>query len=173
MITGVKLVGYARVSTDDKGQSVENQRREIEKWASAHDSDLVSFYADEVSGSIFPRPGLSMALLDMKMGEADYLICYDQSRLTRDADNHLWRIRQFAPNIIYTVDGELEPDSFSTNLLHAIKGVTDKEERRIIGARTKIGMDRRRSIVGDRLNSLSRKSFPALSPEGSSPVRLR
>lgn len=145
MVNGVKVVGYARVSTDDKGQSVENQKREIEKWVNAHDSELVAFYSDEVSGAIFPRPGLSMALMDIQMGAGDYLICYDQSRLTRDADNHLWRIRQFAPNIIYTVDGDLEPDSFSTNLLHAIKGVTDKEERKILGARTKIGMDRRRA----------------------------
>lgn len=145
MVTGVKLVGYARVSTDDKGQSVDNQKREIEKWASAHDSDLVAFYSDEMSGAIFPRPGLARALLCIQMGTADYLICYDQSRLTRDAENHLWRIRVFAPNIIYTSDGDLDPDSFSSNLLHAIKGVTDKEERRILGARTKIGMDRRKA----------------------------
>lgn len=143
MLNGVKLVGYARVSTDDKGQSVDNQRREIEKWATAHNSELVAFYSDEVSGAIFPRPGLSSALLEIQMGTGDYLICYDQSRLTRDAENHLWRIRQFAPNIIYTTDGDLDPDSFSSKILHAIKGVTDSEERKILGARTKIGMDRR------------------------------
>ena len=145
MVNNVKVVGYARVSTDDKGQSVDNQKREIEKWVSAHDSELVAFYSDEVSGSIFPRPGLNKALLDIQMGSADYLICYDQSRLTRDAENHLCRIRTFAPNIIYVTDGDLEPDTFSVNLLHAIKGVTDKEERRILGARTKIGMDRRKA----------------------------
>ena len=140
-----RIYGYARVSTDDKGQSVDNQKREIEKWVSAHDSELVAFYSDELSGSIFPRPGLNKALLDIQMGKGDYLLCYDLSRLTRDAENHLWKIRTFAPNILYVTDGDLEPDSFSTNLLHAIKGVTDKEERRVLGARTKIGMDRRRA----------------------------
>lgn len=145
MISGVNIIGYARVSTDDKGQSIDGQKAEIMKWAKDHNSTVVKFYSDEMSGAAFPRPGLSMALMDVQMGEADYLLCYDQSRLTRDAENHLWRIKLFVKNIIYVADGDLEPGTLSADLLHAIKGVTDKEERRILGLRTKIGMEAKRN----------------------------
>ena len=146
MVNGVNVVGYARVSTDDKGQNIEGQKREILKWAEARNNNVVGFYFDEgISGATFPRPGLSMALLQIQLGDADYLVCYDQSRLTRDADNHLWQIRRFAPNICYVADGDLEPNTLPTDLLHAIKGVTDKEERRIIGLRTRIGMETKKA----------------------------
>lgn len=145
MISGVNIIGYARVSTDDKGQSIDGQKAEIMKWAKAHNSTVVNFYYDEMSGAAFPRPGLSMALMDIQLGAGDYLLCYDQSRLTRDAENHLWRIKLFVKNIIYVADGDLEPGTLSADLLHAIKGVTDKEERRILGLRTKIGMEAKRN----------------------------
>lgn len=145
MISGVNFIGYARVSTDDKNQSIDGQKAEIMKWAKDHKNTMVNFYSDEISGAVFPRPGLSMALLDIQMGAADYLVCYDQSRLTRDAENHLWRIKLFVQKIIYVSDGDLEPGTLSADLLHAIKGVTDKEERRILGLRTKIGMEAKRA----------------------------
>lgn len=145
MVNGVKVVGYCRVSTDDKGQSIDGQSRAIYDWAKTRNCEIIGIYHDEMSGAKFPRPGLSEALLEIQLGEADYLVCYDQSRLTRDAENHLHKIRLLAPKICYVVDGDLEPDSLPTNLLHAIKGVTDKEERRVIGLRTKIGMEAKKA----------------------------
>lgn len=145
MVNGVKVVGYARVSTDDKGQSIEGQIREIKKWAEVRGNEIINIYSDEMSGATFPRPGLSNALWEVQLKEADYLVCYDQSRLTRDAENHLPLIRKFVPKICYVVDGDLEPDTLPTNLLHAIKGITDKEERRILGIRTKIGMEAKKA----------------------------
>lgn len=145
MISGVNIIGYARVSTDDKGQSIEGQKIEIMKWAKTHNSNVIEIYSDEMSGAAWPRPGLSMALIDVQSMKDCYLVCYDQSRLTRDAENHLWRIKSYAPKIIYTSDGDLEPGTLSADLLHAIKGVTDKEERRVLGIRTKIGMEAKRA----------------------------
>lgn len=140
---GMHAIGYCRVSTDDKGQTTEQQRLKIQEWADSHSVEMDAYFEDNLSGTIFPRPGLAMALVTLTTTPASMLICYDQSRLTRDAENHLPQInRSLGGKVIrYVVNGDMENDSLPAQVINAIKGITDKEERRVLSAKTKLKME--------------------------------
>lgn len=142
-------VGYCRVSTDpeDKGQTVETQKRQISDWAERYGVTIDAFFSDEgISGGTWPRPNLSMAIMELVNSPASFLVCYDQSRLTRDAPVHLPQIKKMLQGkvIRYVVDGDTDPDNLGARIMSAIKGETDKEERKVIHDKTAAGMETRR-----------------------------
>lgn len=141
-LEGLHAIGYARVSTDDKGQDTAPQVEQIRRWADANGVIVDSVYEEDVSGGVFPRPKLSEALLMVRTTGASMLVCYDQSRLTRDAEHHLPMIKDILGNkvIRYVVDGNSDPNELAGKMISAIRGVTDSEERRKIKERTKINM---------------------------------
>ncbi len=150
-LEGIHAIGYCRVSTDpeDKGQTVETQKRQINEWAQRYGVVIDDIFSDEgISGGTFPRPYLSMAIMTLVNSSASFLVCYDQSRLTRDAPAHLPQIKKLLPEgkvIRYVVDGDTDPDNLGVQIVSAIKGVTDKEERRILHEKTRAGMATRKA----------------------------
>ena len=149
-LEGLHAIGYARVSTDDKGQTTAIQIEQIKKWADANGVILDSVYEEDMSGGIFPRPKLSEALLMVRTTGASMLVCYDQSRLTRDADHHLSLIKDILGEnkvIRFVVNGDADPDSIGVKMLTAIKGVTDSEERRVLKEKTKLALAYRRDTL--------------------------
>ena len=140
-LEGMHAVGYCRVSLDpaDKGQSVDTQKRLINEWAERYGVIVDDMISDEgKSGGMWPRPGLSMAIMTVVNTTASMLVCYDQSRLTRDAPAHLPQIKKALQGkvIRYVTDGDADPDSIGTRIISAIKGETDKEERRVLHEKT-------------------------------------
>ena len=144
-------IGYCRVSTDpeDKGQTVETQKRQINEWAEKYGVIIDSIFSDEgISGGTWPRPNLSMAILTLVNSTASILVCYDQSRLTRDAPAHLPQIKKLLNGkvIRYVVDGDSDPNNLGVRIISAIKGETDKEERKVLHEKTKAGMKTRKDM---------------------------
>lgn len=82
-----RVVGYARVSTEDQareGVSLAAQRAKLEAYAAALDLELVAVREDAgVSASTLARPGLRAALDDLTAGRADALLVAKLDRLTR------------------------------------------------------------------------------------------
>lgn len=143
-------IGYCRVSLDpeDKGQTVETQKRQINDWAQRYGVHIDAILSDEgKSGGLWPRPGLSMAIMQLVNSTASILVCYDQSRLTRDAPAHLPQIKKLLQGkvIRYVVDGDADPDNLGVRIMSAIKGETDKEERRVLHEKTSAGMKTRQA----------------------------
>jgi len=85
----LRIVGYARVSTDDQalnGVSMDAQERRLRAHAKAHGYTLVGVERDNgTSGKVAPRkrPGLNRALTRIKNGEADGLVFLKLDRLSR------------------------------------------------------------------------------------------
>lgn len=147
-LEGMHAVGYCRVSLDpsDKGQTVETQKRQINDWAQRYGVVIDDIISDEgKSGGTWPRPGLSMAIMTLVNSTASILVCYDQSRLTRDAPAHLPQIKKALQGkvIRYVTDGDADPNNLGTRIVSAIKGETDKEERKVIHEKTQAGMKTR------------------------------
>ncbi len=82
-----RVVGYARVSTEDQareGVSLAAQRAKLEAYAAALDLELVAVREDAgVSAKTLDRPGLRAALEDLRAGRADALLVPKLDRLTR------------------------------------------------------------------------------------------
>lgn len=149
-LEGMHAIGYCRVSTDpeDKGQTVETQKRQINEWAERYGVEIDDIYADEgISGGTWPRPMLSMAIMSLVNSPASFLVCYDQSRLTRDAPAHLSQIKKALQGkvIRYVTDGDTDPNNLGIRIVSAIKAETDKEERRVLHDKTKAGMETRKA----------------------------
>lgn len=86
-----KWIPYLRVSTDDKGQTVEQQLRAIEEAATRHGIELINanyrgktYFYDEKSGSLSAedREGLRSAIKLARKSRAS-IICAKTDRLTR------------------------------------------------------------------------------------------
>lgn len=81
-----KVYGYLRISTNDKGQNVENQRIAI----TAKESAVDVWFADEgVSGSVPAKQRPEFAKMLSKMVEGDTLATVTIDRLGRDAEDIL------------------------------------------------------------------------------------
>lgn len=84
----LRLVGYARVSTDsqaDRGVSLASQVERITAHAKAMDAELIAVHQETASGRLPPerRPHLSRALALVRSGEADGLLTLKLDRVSR------------------------------------------------------------------------------------------
>lgn len=139
-LKGLTAIGYCRISTDDKGQTVETQKVLINRWAESKGVKIRAIYSDEgISGSVFPRPQLSQALIDIMSSHTPILVCLNQSRLTRDAAAHMPIINQMLGKscIIRYVELDIDTDDLGGKITLAVTGAIDTEERRRISVRTK------------------------------------
>ena len=77
---------YARFSTDNQSdKSIEEQVSDCRAWCDAHDIPVLGIYADyAVSGMKSSRPQFDALMSALRAGTADTLVCFDQSRLSRD-----------------------------------------------------------------------------------------
>ena len=148
-LAGLHAVGYARVSTEDKGQITGTQADSIRRWAETNGVIIDKIIEEEISGAVWPRPGLSEAIVTGMTSGASMLVCYDQSRLTRDANTQLPLIEKMLGDkvIRYVVNGDADPQSFGIKIMSAVKGVSDSEERRILKEKTRVSMAYRRDTL--------------------------
>lgn len=158
-LEGLHAIGYCRVSTDDKGQDPEIQAREIQEWAKAKGVLMDRIYLEEASGGQWPRDELSKALVQIRTSDATMLVCYDQSRLTRDADAHLPYIKELMGKgkvIRYVVNGDMDPENVATKIVNSIKNEIAKEERRVTKEKTSIALQYRRDVLHQHVGRPSR-----------------
>lgn len=79
-----RAVIYCRVSTDDKQQTNANQEFFCRRWCETMGFEVVDVYKDEITGTTLQRPGLMMMIgRILTMKDVDYIVAYDQSRITR------------------------------------------------------------------------------------------
>ena len=76
---------YLRLSKEDHGESIENQKMLLEQYASDHDFKVVAVYQDEaISGLTDARPGFTQMMEDARKGCFDVILAKNQSRFSRN-----------------------------------------------------------------------------------------
>jgi DNA invertase Pin-like site-specific DNA recombinase len=75
---------YARVSTSDGRQSLENQLRELRRYARGQAWKIASEFTDEISGTKEKRPGLDELMKAAAIRPFEIVLAYDLSRMTRN-----------------------------------------------------------------------------------------
>jgi DNA invertase Pin-like site-specific DNA recombinase len=135
-----KLVGYARVSTQE--QELQLQLDALEKAG----CDLPHIFVDKISGAKTERPGLNKCLAELKAG--DTLIVWRLDRLGRSM-HHLVllveELRQKGIGFKSICDGSIDTTTASGELIFNIFSSLAQFERRLIQERTKAGLDAARS----------------------------
>lgn len=139
---------YLRVSTEEqaeKGYSIQIQRTEGVNRAVelGCDPDDIYIFGDEgASGAVLERPQL-MAALDMlkkRCNEIDYFICYDSSRLSRNAAHQLIivdEIKKCGTQLIFIRNNF--QDNAEGRFQLTIMAAVDEYERERLRFRTEMG----------------------------------
>ncbi len=110
-----KAYGYTRVSTEEQvkdGNSLNNQKQAIEKYAEANNIEIVGWYTDEgVSAKTANRPGLQQMLKDCRSnkGKIEHIIVYNTSRISRNLASYCKDIGYIFARDGITLRSTMEP----------------------------------------------------------------
>jgi DNA invertase Pin-like site-specific DNA recombinase len=139
---GTRVVGYARVSTEQQageGVSLEAQREKITAYAQLYDLVLVDLVIDAgASAKTLHRPGLQQALTLLKRGTADALLVTKLDRLTRSVKNLGILIENyFGRSALMSVSDQIDTRTANGILVLNVLMSVAQWERQAIGERTK------------------------------------
>lgn len=110
-----RAYGYTRVSTEEQvadGNSLENQRKAIEKYARAHNIEIMGWYVEEgVSAKTAHRPELEKMLEACRnnRGEIDHIVVYNISRISRNIASYYKEIGAMLAHDGVTLRSTMEP----------------------------------------------------------------
>ena len=139
---------YLRVSTT--GQTVENQRLELEAWAARAGHEVVAVYADEgISGAKGRdrRPEFDRMLKDAVRRKFDMLAAWSVDRLGRslpDLVNALKDLHEAGVGLFLHQQG-LDTTTASGRAMYGMMGVFAEYERAMIRERVNAGLARARA----------------------------
>ena len=145
-----RLVGYARVSTDEQTTALQ--------LAALRSSGCAIIHEDSASGALRSRPGLDLALADV--GAGDTLVVWRLDRLSRS----LWALLDVAETLrergvaLRSLTEHIDTGTAAGKMLYAVLGAVAQFERDVIRERTVAGL----AAAKGRGERLGRR--PALSP---------
>jgi DNA invertase Pin-like site-specific DNA recombinase len=151
-----KLIGYARVSTQE--QDLNLQLDALEKAGCSKDK----IFVDKISGSKAERPGLEKCLAVIQPG--DTLLVWRLDRLGRSMVHLISLIEDLRSKKIgfkSICDGAIDTTTASGELIFNIFSSLAQFERRLIQERTKAGLDAARA----RGRQGGRKKVEATNPK--------
>ncbi|MEO2049780.1 MAG: recombinase family protein [Pirellulales bacterium] len=142
-----RLVGYARVSTDDQ-----NLTLQIDALRN-HGVDETLIFTDKISGAKCERPGLDQCLASLECG--DTLLAWRLDRLGRSMHhlvNLIEELREREIGFRSVSDGAIDTTSASGELIFNIFSALAQLELRLIQERTRAGIaaTRARGRIGGR-----------------------
>lgn len=151
---GTKVVLYARVSTDDKGQDPYTQIDILKKTASARGYEIVGEYVDYASGKDANRPQWKEVMRIASEGKIDGIMALRVDRVMRSVKHLTTTIENLS---LYTKssggkgvsllfnDYDFDPNNPNSKLVLTFLSAIAEWEREIISTRTKEGMQHRKS----------------------------
>jgi DNA invertase Pin-like site-specific DNA recombinase len=149
LLMGLRLLGYARRSTDEQPTTLDVQVEAVTGWAAAAGHELVDVAVETVSGSTEPedRSVLGRLLDRLAAGEADALVVTTTDRCARTQAVH--RLDYYGDRegwtllILDALDRRHSPEA---QLLHGIRVSVAAYERALIARRTRAALAYRKSI---------------------------
>lgn len=159
----MRIALYLRVSTDDRGQTTENQRLPLQEFCQAQGWSEVTEYADEASATDLRGRSSWRRLLDeASRRRVDLILVWRLDRMARsvlDAAQTLERLRSWGVGLRSYCEPYLDTTSPFGEALFYITMAYAQLERGILSERTMAGMDRARR-QGKRIGRPSVRSRP-------------
>lgn len=139
---------YARVSTKDGRQDVENQLRQLREFARSQRWTIVREYIDHASGKRSDREQLNQMLSGASRREFDVLLFWSLDRLSREGVcetlGYLQRLTQYQCNYRSYTEQYLDSTGIFREAVIGILAAVAKQERIRISERTIAGLQRAR-----------------------------
>ncbi len=147
MTSAVRAALYLRVSTRD--QSVENQERELRRWADRLGFEVVRVYADTGSGARSDRAALAEVLAGAHRREFDVILIWSLDRLSREGIAPMVRyfeqLRLAGVRVMSHQEPWVDTGGPVGDLLLAVFAWVAQQERQRIGERVRAGQARARA----------------------------
>ena len=156
----MKVIGYARVSTDkqaDRGVSLEAQTEKIRAMAVVHNAELVDIIVDGgESAKSLNRPGMERLLALVDSGAVEAVIVAKLDRLTRSVKDLCTLLERFERRevTLISVAESLDTGSAAGRLVLNIMTAVSQWEREAIGERTRDAMNHKRNN-GERVGNIA------------------
>lgn len=140
---------YARVSTDDSDQTVENQLPLCRKYCEEHGYKVLGEYYEDYTGSTINRPKFLEMLGRLELRDINYVVAYDQSRLTRckETRGSFAKVQELINGkgaMIRFVASDIDPHSEAGEILTSLNNITNANYNIELAKRTSIGMQTRK-----------------------------
>jgi site-specific DNA recombinase len=139
----VRLVAYARASTEDQQITLDDQQEKLRGYAAVYDHTIVELVVGAESGkSIVKRPEFQRALELLRNGSADGLLVYKLDRLARNiADGQRLMDEFFGDKSKYgkhlcSVTDYIDTRTAAGRMMFNINMLFAQYERELIGERT-------------------------------------
>lgn len=145
----MRVIGYARVSTDEQGASglgLEAQTAKVKAYCELYGHELVDVVTEAASGKNLRRSGLQGALAAIRAGQADGLLVAKLDRLTRSVRDMGDLLEQhFTKAHLFVVAEQVDTSSAGGRLVLNVLMSVAQWEREAIGERTKDALKAKRS----------------------------
>lgn len=136
---------YARVSTKDKGQEVENQLRQLREFSAFQGWTVVREYVDHETGSTNDRAEFQAMFKDASQRKFDVLLFWALDRLSREGVletlTHLNRLTACGVGYRSFTEQYFDSCGVFKDAVIAIIATVAKQERARISQRVRAGLD--------------------------------
>jgi DNA invertase Pin-like site-specific DNA recombinase len=137
---------YARVSTDDKGQDVDNQLHQLREYCARQNWLIVEEFIDHMSGKSAARPGFARLFTAASRRHFDVVLVWALDRFTRqgvlETFEHIRDLKAYNVQFESYTEAHFRTTGPAGELMLAIAAWIAKQERLRISERTKAGVDR-------------------------------
>ena len=136
---------YARVSTRDKGQEVENQLRQLREFSALQGWNMIREYVDHETGSTNDRAEFQAMFKDASQRKFDVLLFWALDRLSREGVletlQHLNRLTACGVGYRSFTEQYFDSCGVFRDAVIAIIATVAKQERVRISQRVRAGLD--------------------------------
>jgi len=174
-IEGMRAAIYARVSTDDKGQDVENQLMQLRSYCKAKGHDVYKEYSENITGTGKKRrPAFEEMMEDARKRKFDMLLVWSYDRFSRAGlkdIRHILELNDFGVKFVSYQESFLDMTSEMGELMLPFFAWIAKQEAKKISERTKAGLVRVRNegkVLGRPKSQLEMERMLELKRQGKS-----
>jgi DNA invertase Pin-like site-specific DNA recombinase len=145
----MRVAIYARVSTKDKGQEIENQLRQLREFAASQGWTIHREYVDHETGSTDDRAEFQSMFRDASQRRFDVLLFWALDRLSREGVletlQHLNRLTTYGVGYRSFTEQYFDSCGIFKDAVIAIIATVAKQERVRISQRVKAGLETARA----------------------------
>lgn len=175
----MKAALYLRVSTRDKGQDVENQRRQLRQFCLSQDWQIVEEYEDHESGGKSDRTAFQAMFADASRRQFDIVVFWALDRLSREGTlatlRHLEMLEGYGVRWRSLTEAWIDrAGPFRDTIISLLASLAQQERIRLV-ERVRAGLDRAREkgtktgrAIGRPLAVFRRDQVEQLRAEGHS-----
>lgn len=140
----MRAVLYARCSTDDKGQTTENQLIKLREYAQKHKYEVIAEFSEYKSGKDQNRPMFKDVMILAREHKIDVILVTKLDRAMRSVQNLLNTLTDLQKENVAMlfIDQDIDTSSAAGKLMMHMLASFAEFERELISERVKDGMHR-------------------------------